>query len=94
MTGDPVRITMDGHVIDAPAGASLIQAWIGAGLPLTGNVGCMGQGVCGACRGGGYRQPPITPNPPRLRQVHPHVGHSLSPRQPHRQPTGPLHRPR
>jgi len=50
MAGDPVRITMDGHVIDAPAGASLIQAWISAGLSLTGNVGCMGQGVCGACR--------------------------------------------
>lgn len=43
-------ITIDGHAIEAPEGASLIQAWIHAGLPLTENVGCMGQGVCGACR--------------------------------------------
>lgn len=47
---DPIPIVMDGHAIPAPPGASLVQAWIAAGLPLTGNVGCMGQGVCGACR--------------------------------------------
>lgn len=45
-----IRITMDGHTVDAPAGASLIQAWLAAGHALTENVGCMGQGVCGACR--------------------------------------------
>lgn len=51
MTGDAtVRLVMDGHAVEAPQGASLIQAWIAAGLPLTSNVGCMGQGVCGACR--------------------------------------------
>ena len=41
---------MDGHAIAAAPGSSLIQAWISAGLSLTENVGCMGQGVCGACR--------------------------------------------
>jgi succinate dehydrogenase/fumarate reductase-like Fe-S protein len=46
----PIPIIIDGHAIEAPPGASLIQAWIAAGLPLTENVGCMGQGVCGACR--------------------------------------------
>lgn len=46
----PIPIIIDGHAIEAPPGASLIQAWISAGLPLTENVGCMGQGVCGACR--------------------------------------------
>jgi succinate dehydrogenase/fumarate reductase-like Fe-S protein len=47
---ETVRIIMDGQAIAAPAGASLIQAWLAARLPLTGNIGCMGQGVCGACR--------------------------------------------
>jgi succinate dehydrogenase/fumarate reductase-like Fe-S protein len=51
MEGDAaISLVMDGHAIAAPQGASLIQAWIAAGLPLTSNVGCMGQGVCGACR--------------------------------------------
>lgn len=45
-----IPLTIDGHAIEAAPGASLIQAWIAAGLPLDGNVGCMGQGVCGACR--------------------------------------------
>ncbi len=48
--GMTLSLVMDGHAIEAPEGASLIQAWIAAGLPLTENVGCMGQGVCGACR--------------------------------------------
>jgi len=48
--GMTIPIIIDGHAIEAPEGASLIQAWIAAGLPLTENVGCMGQGVCGACR--------------------------------------------
>ncbi|WP_270934279.1 2Fe-2S iron-sulfur cluster-binding protein [Falsiroseomonas oryzae] len=47
---ETLRLTMDGHAIEARAGASLIQAWLAAGLSLTSNVGCMGQGVCGACR--------------------------------------------
>jgi succinate dehydrogenase/fumarate reductase-like Fe-S protein len=45
-----IRLVIDGHAIAAPPGASLIQAWIAAGHALTANVGCMGQGVCGACR--------------------------------------------
>jgi succinate dehydrogenase/fumarate reductase-like Fe-S protein len=47
---EDVSLTFDGHPIRASKGASLLQAWIGAGLPLTENAGCMGQGVCGACR--------------------------------------------
>ncbi len=50
MSAAPLHLTIDGHAIEAAPGASLIQAWIGAGLPLETNVGCMGQGVCGACR--------------------------------------------
>ena len=48
--GPKVRLVFDGHSILAEAGASLLQAWGAAGLPLTENIGCMGQGVCGACR--------------------------------------------
>ncbi|MCG7360366.1 4Fe-4S dicluster domain-containing protein [Roseomonas sp. ACRSG] len=48
--GPKVSLVFDGHPILAEAGASLLQAWAAAGLPLTENVGCMGQGVCGACR--------------------------------------------
>lgn len=49
-TDAQVRLTFDGQEIDAAAGTSLIQAWIESGRPLVDNVGCMGQGVCGACR--------------------------------------------
>ncbi len=45
-----VRLVIDGHAINGESGTSLLQAWVAAGLPLVGNVGCMGQGVCGACR--------------------------------------------
>jgi len=45
-----VELTFDGNPIKTVPGMSLLQAWTGAGLPLTENVGCMGQGVCGACR--------------------------------------------
>lgn len=45
-----VSFTFDGHAIRVRAGATLLQAWSAAGLPLTENVGCLGQGVCGACR--------------------------------------------
>ncbi|MFC7555684.1 4Fe-4S dicluster domain-containing protein [Pseudoroseomonas wenyumeiae] len=48
--GLKVSLVFDGHPILAEAGASLLQAWGAAGLPLTENIGCMGQGVCGACR--------------------------------------------
>ncbi|WP_338665964.1 4Fe-4S dicluster domain-containing protein [Pararoseomonas sp. SCSIO 73927] len=47
---EPVRFVFDGHAIETGVRTSLLQAWVGAGLPLTENVGCMGQGVCGACR--------------------------------------------
>src|SRR5690349_1083114 len=50
MADTTIRLTIDGHAIAAPPGLSLIQVWISAGLPLSENVGCMGQGVCGACR--------------------------------------------
>lgn len=50
MTDTTIPLTFDGHAIRAAPGASLLQAWTAAGLPLTENVGCMGQGVCGACR--------------------------------------------
>ena len=50
MADSTIRLTMEGHAIEVRPGLSLIQAWIGAGLPLTENVGCMGQGVCGSCR--------------------------------------------
>ena len=39
---DGVGFTFDGHAIRATRGVSLLQAWIGAGLPLTENVGCLG----------------------------------------------------
>ena len=45
-----VHLVMDGNAVAAAPGDSLIQAWIAAGHPLTANVGCLGQGVCGACR--------------------------------------------
>jgi succinate dehydrogenase/fumarate reductase-like Fe-S protein len=48
--GPPLRLVVDGHALQARPGVSLLQAWIAAGVPLTENVGCMGQGVCGACR--------------------------------------------
>ncbi|MEN0075836.1 MAG: 4Fe-4S dicluster domain-containing protein [Paracraurococcus sp.] len=46
----PLRLVLDGYEVVARPGISLLQAWIAAGLPLTENVGCLGQGVCGACR--------------------------------------------
>lgn len=49
-TSGPLHLDFDGHAIEAMPGTSLLQAWTAAGLSLTENVGCMGQGVCGACR--------------------------------------------
>src|ERR1700750_1880519 len=49
--GQPqVRLTIDGTVLEAPAEATVIQAYAASGTPLVKNVGCMGQGVCGSCR--------------------------------------------
>ena len=45
-----VHFVFDGRPIESSSTTSLLQAWTAAGLPLTENVGCMGQGVCGACR--------------------------------------------
>ena len=49
-TPGTLHLQFDGHAIEAVPGTSLLQAWTAAGLTLTENVGCMGQGVCGACR--------------------------------------------
>lgn len=48
--GARVRLRFEGQELEARTDASLVQAWLDAGLPLVENVGCMGQGVCGACR--------------------------------------------
>jgi succinate dehydrogenase/fumarate reductase-like Fe-S protein len=45
-----VRLTIDGTVFEAPAEATVIQAYAASETPLVKNVGCMGQGVCGSCR--------------------------------------------
>ena len=50
MNTHPVRITVDGTAFDAPAAATVIQAYATSQTPLVKNVGCMGQGVCGSCR--------------------------------------------
>lgn len=45
-----VRLSIEGHAIEAPASSSLLQAYVQAGQTLVEGVGCMGQGVCGSCR--------------------------------------------
>ncbi|MCC5953887.1 MAG: (2Fe-2S)-binding protein [Acidimicrobiia bacterium] len=45
-----MRIEIDGRKITAADGTTLLGAWLAAGHPLVDHVGCMGQGVCGACR--------------------------------------------
>src|SRR4051794_26013747 len=45
-----VQLTIDGTVFEAPAEATVIQAYAASETPLVKNVGCMGQGVCGSCR--------------------------------------------
>ncbi|MGO4326947.1 2Fe-2S iron-sulfur cluster-binding protein [Cupriavidus sp. 2TAF22] len=45
-----VRLTIEGHQIDAPPDCSILQAFLHAGETLVEGVGCMGQGVCGSCR--------------------------------------------
>lgn len=49
-TESKISLVFEGQPLLAEVGASLLQAWMAAGQPLTENVGCMGQGVCGACR--------------------------------------------
>ena len=50
MQGQQVRLTIDGTVFEAPAAATVVQAYAASRTPLLKNVGCMGQGVCGSCR--------------------------------------------
>lgn len=45
-----IGVEIDGRSAQVPEGTTVLLAAAAAGLPLTGNVGCMGQGVCGACR--------------------------------------------
>ena len=50
MSDKMVQVTIEGRTFSAPAAKSIIQAYVFSGEPLTENVGCMGQGVCGSCR--------------------------------------------
>ena len=50
VTGNLVRLTIEGRAIAAPAGSSILQAFVYVGATLVEGVGCMGQGVCGSCR--------------------------------------------
>lgn len=45
-----IRLSIDGRTLEVDGPVSIIQASTADGTPLTANVGCMGQGVCGACR--------------------------------------------
>lgn len=47
---DRIRLSIDGRELEVKPPVSLLQAAASDGTPLTSNVGCMGQGVCGACR--------------------------------------------
>ena len=47
---DRVRLSVDGRMLEAATPVSILQAASADGSPLTANVGCLGQGVCGACR--------------------------------------------
>ncbi|MFC0216859.1 4Fe-4S dicluster domain-containing protein [Pseudochelatococcus lubricantis] len=47
---DRIRLSIDGRELTVEPPLSLLQAATADGTPLTSNVGCMGQGVCGACR--------------------------------------------
>src|SRR5688572_18302762 len=45
-----IDVEIDGRTARVPEGTTIILAAAEAGIPLTANVGCMGQGTCGACR--------------------------------------------
>lgn len=47
---DRINLNIDGREVDVSGPISLLQAAMADGTPLTANVGCLGQGVCGACR--------------------------------------------
>ena len=50
MMSDLTRLSIDGRVVEVPPSTSILQAAAADGTALTANVGCFGQGVCGACR--------------------------------------------
>ena len=45
-----IRLSIEGHTLEAEVGSSILQAFVHAGHTLVEGVGCMGQGVCGSCR--------------------------------------------
>jgi succinate dehydrogenase/fumarate reductase-like Fe-S protein len=47
---DRIRVSIDGRMLVVASPVSILQASTADGTPLTANVGCLGQGVCGACR--------------------------------------------
>jgi ferredoxin len=44
------QLLVAGRAIEAVPGQTVLQAWLDSGTPVTSNVGCSGQGVCGSCR--------------------------------------------
>lgn len=48
--GNRVHLSIDGRPLEVDGPVSILQAATADGTPLTANVGCLGQGVCGACR--------------------------------------------
>jgi len=47
---ETIRISIDGREQEAQANDSILQAHLKGDETVTANIGCMGQGVCGACR--------------------------------------------
>jgi ferredoxin len=47
---ETIRISIDGKEKEANSNDSILQAHLKGDETVTANIGCMGQGVCGACR--------------------------------------------
>ena len=47
---EAIRISIDGKEKEAHSSDSILQAHLKGNETATANIGCMGQGVCGACR--------------------------------------------
>ena len=47
---ETIHISIDGREKEAQANDSILQAHLKGDETVTANIGCMGQGVCGACR--------------------------------------------
>lgn len=47
---ETIRISIDGKEKEAHPNDSILQAHLRGDATVTANIGCMGQGVCGACR--------------------------------------------